>query len=91
MKSLTKPDRQKTSVEVLRELISLQKFIIIEKGTQIAEGYIVQVISAEVCIVDLWRNDNKNSMTTHYLPFTAMGWDEFTQTGFVFSPLPERP
>jgi hypothetical protein len=91
MKPLTKPDRPKTREEFLRELISLHKFIVVEKGNQIREGYIVQVISPEVCIVDIWRKGDRDSTTTHYIPFTAMGWDEFTQTGFVFGPLPEAP
>jgi hypothetical protein len=85
----TQPDRSKTQVQFLRELISLHKFIVVNKGEQIAEGYIVQVISAEVAIVDLWRDGDKNKTTTHYLQFKEMTWNEYTQTGYVFGPLPE--
>jgi hypothetical protein len=86
-----KPERPKTREEFLRELISLHKFRIAVQGKQIAEGYIVQVINPEVCIVDIWRDGNKKSTTTHYLAFKDMGWDEFTETGYVFGPLPEPP
>jgi hypothetical protein len=88
---MTKPDRPQTREEFLRELVSTHQFVIVDKGNEIAEGYIVQVINPEVALVDLWRNGDKNTTTTHYLQFKEMGWDEFTQTGFVFDRLPEPP
>jgi hypothetical protein len=91
MKPLTKPERSKTQVEILREMISTHPFMILNKNEQIAQGIIVTAINADVALVDIWRDGDRSTTTTHYLPFTALTWDELTQTGFVFDRLPVPP
>jgi hypothetical protein len=79
-----------TREENLREWLVLQDFAILNKGEPIAEGYVVQVINPEVIMVDIWRNGERDESTVHYFAFTDLKWDEFTQTGFMFGPLPVR-
>jgi hypothetical protein len=69
----------------------LHKFYIVVNGTAIAQGYIVTAINPEVAIVEVWRKDDKETATTHYIPFVEMKWDEVTESGFMFGPLPEPP
>ena len=88
---MTKPERPQTREEFLRELISTHEFVIVNKNNPIAQGIIVQVINPEVVLVDIWRNGDRSTISMHYLPFTALIWDEFTQTGFMFERLPEPP
>jgi hypothetical protein len=88
-----KPDllprsKPQTREEYLRELIVGQEFLILKNNDQIAEGMIIKVLNTEVVMVDLWRDGNRASATTHYYPFNELKWDEFTQTGVAFGPLP---
>lgn len=73
-----------TREEILRELIGSLKFFILNKGNPVAEGYIVNVLNTNVVMVDLWRNDDENTTTTHFYQLDQMGWDEVSQTGFMF-------
>jgi hypothetical protein len=84
----TKPERPKTSVEFLRELLGTHEFSILVNKQEIAVGMIVTLVNTEVAIVDIWRNGDKNTISTHYIPLNQMGWDEVSWTGFMFGPLP---
>jgi hypothetical protein len=79
-----KVEKPRTREENLRDLILLHQFVILDKGNKIAEGYIVHILNVEVVMVDLWRNGDRETMTTHYLPLNQMTWNEFSQTGFRF-------
>lgn len=79
-----------TREEILREWLVLQKFTIVKNGEPIADGVIIQVIDTEVIMVDMWRNGERDESTVHYFAFKELKWDEFTKTGFMFGPMPER-
>ena len=78
--------RPATREEILRETILLRDFLIVDHNQPIAQGYIVAVLNVDCVMVDLWRKENKEEITTHFYPLTQMTWDEFTQTGFMFGP-----
>jgi hypothetical protein len=60
--------------------------VIVKKKVPIAEGVVIAVLNTEVVMVDIWRHNDPETATVHYLPLSDMKWNEFSQTGFVFAP-----
>jgi hypothetical protein len=76
-----------TREEYLRDLITGHEFVILNKGEQVAEGKIIEIVNVNDVILEIRRKDD---WSNHYFSFGELKWDEFTRTGFAFDALPQH-